>query len=293
MVDIAKSGETAQKIYINCINYLKAHGVENPQYDAGELLNLAFNIDRRLHKDYIPKYSQIQKLEQYIKRRANREPLQYILKTWSFYGFDLQIGSGVLIPRQDTESVCEIAIQLAKKEQKEQKEKRPFFIADLCAGSGAISIALDNNIENAHVTALELYEDAYAYLVKNKKSLAPSVNAVKADVFKYQSEMPPCYFDMIISNPPYISQSEMQHIMPELKFEPQTALLADDNGLLFYKHIAANYKSKLKKGGILIFEIGSGQTAAVSEILCENGYENINIKQDAQQKDRCVYAIAK
>ncbi len=293
MVEIAKNGDTAQKIYINCANYLKAHGVENPQYDAGELLNLAFNIDRRLHKDYIPKHSQIEQLEQYIKRRANREPLQYILKTWSFYGFDLQVGSGVLIPRQDTESVCEIAIELAKKEQKGQKEKRPFYIADLCAGSGAISIALANNIEHAHVTALELYENAYAYLVKNTKKLAPSVKTVKADVFNYQSEMLQGYFDMIISNPPYISQSEMQHLMPELTFEPQTALLAEDNGLLFYKHIAAKYKSKLKKGGILIFEIGSGQAAAVSEILSENGYENISVRQDAQQKDRCVYAIAK
>ncbi len=288
---IIKFGDNTQQIYANCVQFLKANGVENAAFDANELMTFAIDKDRRIHKDYIPNQSQVELLRQYIKRRANREPLQYILKTWNFYGFDLHIGKGVLIPRQDTETVCEIAIELMRNYK--TKQGQTLQIADLCAGSGAITIALANNLENAQLTALELHDDAYSYLEQNTQKFAPSASLIKADVFSYNQAAKENFFDMIISNPPYISHSEEQFLMPELKFEPQSALFAEDDGLMFYKHIAAKYKSKLKKGGFMVFEIGSSQALAVSEILGENKYTSINTKQDAQGKDRCVYAIAK
>ncbi len=288
MHSIFEKCKSSQELWRSAVIFLKENNIDNADFDAEQIFKHVFKFDRRLHDstDLIKK-EELTIFEDCLKRRANREPLQYILGEWEFYNFTLKVGKGVLIPRQDTEFVCETAINLAKNYDETSK------IADLCSGSGAIAIALAQNTNAVNICAVEKYDEAFLYLEKNTKMLAPHIKTIKADVLNWHENVPDNHFDMIISNPPYITNEEMQTLEPELNFEPITALKAEQNGLLFYSEIAKNYKNKLKEGGYIVFEIGCEQGEAVSEILRSNNYSCVETKQDYANKDRCVYAIAK
>ncbi len=281
----------AQELWKKAVQLLKENNIENAEFDANELFFHFCNVNRRLYPNAKIESDIANEFLKAVNRRAKNEPLQYILGEWNFYGFTLKVGKGVLIPRQDTETVCEIAINLANKSLKNAQTN--YKIADLCAGSGAIAITLANKIKNSEVLAVEKYDEAFKYLLHNIKTHAPNIKAIKDDVQKHHDKLAQNSLDMIISNPPYIAQSEMQSAQAELFFEPKTALIAEDNGLFFYKFICKNYKEKLKKGGVIIFEIGHKQAGPLYEILTENKYKNINIEKDANGHDRCVWAIAK
>lgn len=267
-------------------------GIEDAAFDASQLVRHVTGLDRRLHPDAPLAPAQAEMLRALAERRAAREPLQYLLGTWDFLDFTLRVGPGVLIPRADTEIVCETAIAAVRDATQASAGQRAAHIIDLCAGSGAIAIGVARAVPTAQVTAVELSDGAFSYLQQNAAVLAPQMVLVKADALTWQDGLPDACADVIVSNPPYIAPHEMNALAPELAFEPRMALEAGENGLLFYRHIARAYRRALRVGGTLVFEIGSGQAQAVSGLLHENGYTDIGVLPDAAGLPRCVTARA-
>ena len=214
------------------------------------------------------------------------EPLAYVLGEWDFYGMHLYVDKSVLIPRDDTCAVTELAI---KKSLFLDSTPR---ILDLCTGSGCIGLAIAHRVKDAKVTLADISKDALAVAKKNviNQKLSGRVSCFQADAL---SE-PPAFlgsFNMIVSNPPYITTQEMQELPNSVKdYEPHLALHGGDDGLDFYRAIATNYKKALKPGGFLCFEFGMGQGDAVCNILEENGYTILERSRDYNDRERAVLA---
>ena len=218
-------------------------------------------------------------LYELLSKRAENIPIQYIIGKWWFYKGEYFVGEGVLIPRQDTETLVETAAELLK-------EKTAPSVADLCSGSGCIAISIAQDYPEARVTAVEKYEKAFSYLEMNiKHNAAENVIPVLADV----CGEPFGSYDLIVSNPPYITAVAMKELSKEVKKEPETALFGGEDGLYFYNVIAEKWKAALKPKGVLAFEIGYDEAEAVSEILRKNGYSNITVKQDLCGHQRVVF----
>ena len=227
--------------------------------------------------------SDAEKLLSYAQKRKEGYPLQYIIGRWQFFDMDLYVGEGVLIPRQDTETVCETAFEVIGKLENPK-------VMDLCSGSGCIALAVKRFCPEAAVTAVEKSDDAFSYLEKNIAHTQLSVTAVKADIFDYDKVVKENSADVIISNPPYIHPDVKQTIQTEVSFEPEMALFAEEEGLLFYRYISKNYRRVLKEGGYLVFEYGFDQQQAVRNILTEDGYTIIKEITDLGGNPRGVVA---
>lgn len=218
-----------------------------------------------------------------ISRRKKGEPLQYILGKWWFYEGEFFVGKGVLIPRQDTETLVDVALE-------KLEGRKNLSVADLCAGSGAIGISIGNKRPDISVVAVEKYPKAFGFLTKNiSHNKAFNVKAVKADITK----KPFGKYDMIVSNPPYITKKEMKDLCLNVKKEPKTALLGGRDGLDFYRCICAKWKETLKEGGLLLFEIGKGQEDAVAEILKKEGFTEIGTRKDLPGVQRVIFGTVK
>lgn len=218
-----------------------------------------------------------------VHQREVRYPLQYIFGEWDFYGRGYFVGPGVLVPRADTETVIETGLEFLK-------EKEKCEILDLCAGSGCIGITLAKEKPYSKVTMVEKFEEALRYALKNiERNEAFNATVLQGDIFEKCAA--DGEYDLIVSNPPYISEKEMEIISPETKFEPETALKAEDDGLEFYKAIAEDYKNSLKDGGMLCFEVGFTQAEKVKSILENAGYKDIQIKKDLNDVERVVAGI--
>lgn len=218
-------------------------------------------------------------LSKILNERSENIPLQYILGKWWFYKGEFLVGDGVLIPRQDTETLVETANEFLKNIPNAQ-------VADLCAGSGCIGISIATDYPKASVTCVEKYEKAYSYLEKNiKHNGTENVKAVLADV----CEKPFGMYDLIVSNPPYITAQDMQALPEEVKKEPETALFGGEDGLYFYRTIARLWKSALKKNGVLAFEVGIGEAEQVADIMKQEGFSEITIKKDLCGVQRVVF----
>ena len=213
-----------------------------------------------------------------LSRRLSRYPLQYILGEWSFYGLDFLVGEGVLVPRPDTETLVEYALEFLKDKENQK-------VLDLCSGSGCIAIAISKN-KQCVVDAVEKYDAAYKYLIKNIEKNKAEVNAILGDVFSFE---PDKKYDLIVSNPPYISANGMEIIDEETLHEPDSALYGGEDGLIFYRCIANRYKKHLNAGGMLALEVGFDQSDTVCQILKENGFSNIGTKNDYGGIQRVVF----
>ena len=188
-------------------------------------------------------------------RRAAREPLQYILGETEFMGLTFHVEPGVLIPRADTEILVEKALELM----------RPgACVLDIGTGSGAIAISLAKLGKSARVTAVDVSDKALEIARKNAESNGANVEFIKSDCF---SALNGRKYDMIVSNPPYISDDEMRGLMPEVKLEPELALFGGADGLDFYRRISREAPGYLNEGGWLLFEIGWLQKDAVSALV--------------------------
>lgn len=214
------------------------------------------------------------------------EPLAYILGEWEFYGLKLYVDRNVLIPRDDTCAVATLAIQKALFLNKDPR------ILDLCTGSGCIGIAVASRVKDARVTLGDISKDALAVAKKNilLHHLSGRVSCIQADALK----KPTAFlgkFDMIISNPPYITAAEMEQLPHSVHdFEPHLALFGGEDGLAFYRAIAKNYAEALKSGGYLCFEFGMGQGDDVCRILEENQYTILERTRDYNDIERAVIA---
>ncbi len=225
-------------------------------------------------------------MESAVQRVLEGEPLAYVLGEWSFYGMTLYIDKNVLIPRDDTCAVTQLAI------------KRGLFldqdprILDLCTGSGCIGLAIAHRVKDARVTLADVSRDALAVAKKNivRHKLSARVSCVQADAMVPASGFLG-KFDMIVSNPPYVTTAEMEALPVSVKaHEPHLALHGGDDGLDFYRAIVKNYTPALKSGGYLCFEFGMGQGDAVCDILQKNGYAVLERVQDFNERERAVLA---
>jgi release factor glutamine methyltransferase len=235
------------------------------------------------------KYAQddvIERMDAAIARLAAGEPMAYVMGEWEFYGLNLIVTPDVLIPRDDTVALAEIAINQAL-----FLEEKP-RILDLCTGSGCIGLAIANKVKDARVTLADISREALAVAKKNValQKMTGRVTCIQVDAMK----QPPAFlgqFDMIVSNPPYITTQEMGELDKSVKdFEPHLALWGGTDGLDFYRAITENFKSCLKPGGYLAFEFGEDQGDAVCEILTQNGFEIQQRVRDYNDTERAVLA---
>ena len=225
-------------------------------------------------------------MELAVSRVRLGEPLAYVLEEWDFYGMRLHVNPNVLIPRDDTCAVVALAINRALFLDKSPR------ILDLCTGSGCIGLAVAHRVTDARVTLADISQDALAVARKNAaaQKLSGRVSCVQADAL---SEPAPFLgkFDMIISNPPYVTKQEMRELPDSVKrYEPHLALYGGEDGLDFYRSIADHYRSALRPGGYLCFEFGAGQGDAVCQILQANGYTILERTRDYNDRERAVIA---
>ena len=225
-------------------------------------------------------------MAQAVTRVLSGEPLAYVLGQWDFYGMTLYVDKNVLIPRDDTCAVTALAIKQALFLDQTPR------ILDLCTGSGCIGLAIAHRVKDAKVTLADISKDALAVAKRNvtTQKLTGRVSIIQADAMK-----PPApflgKFDLIVSNPPYITTEEMSQLDHSVKdFEPHLALHGGDDGLDFYRAIAANFCLALKPGGYLCFEFGMGQGDAVCAVLEENGYTILERTRDYNDIERAVLA---
>ena len=221
-----------------------------------------------------------------VNRLLMDEPLAYVLGEWEFFGMNLMVNDHVLIPRDDTCAVTELAIRQALFLNSNPR------ILDLCTGSGCIGLAIANRVKDAKLTLADLSREAMQVAKKNitAQKLSARVSCVQVNAL----EAPPAFlgkFDLIVSNPPYITTDEMKKLPNSVaKYEPHLALHGGDDGLDFYRAIAENYKDALKPGGYLCFEFGMGQGDAVCSLLEENGFRILERTRDYNDRERAVLA---
>ncbi|MBR6902553.1 MAG: peptide chain release factor N(5)-glutamine methyltransferase [Clostridia bacterium] len=263
---------------------LEAAGIEDFGFESREIIRHITGFDnKKIMLNYNTRLTDIQqkRLDEIVSARVARYPLQYILGTWSFYGLSFKVGKGVLIPRADTEIAVDMALELIK-DKKEPK------VLDLCAGSGAIGISIAINRPEAKVTMLEKYDGALLYLKENiTLNNANNASCLKGDVL--ESDGSGDKYDLIISNPPYIKEKDMETLQPEVKAEPIAALYGGEDGLDFYRAITANYKASLTSGGSICFEVGFDEAESVKEILNKAGFSGITVKKDLSGTNRVVF----
>lgn len=266
---------------------LEAAGVEDAAFDAAALVATQAGDGWRWQDPELDETA-LARLEALTARRVAREPLQYILGRWPFLDFELQVGPGVLCPRADTEL-------LAEEGAKRLAGKSSPAVLDLCAGSGCVGLGVKRLCPAARVTCLEKSPEAFQYLERNAASAlpgfdaaCPAVSCIRGDVFEYQRQLAPESLDLILSNPPYVTDGEMERLAPEVLREPAMALRADHEGLAFYEHIAPAYLPALRPGGWLAVEIGWQQGAAVQAIFRAAGYETVACIPDLEGRDRVM-----
>jgi release factor glutamine methyltransferase len=222
-----------------------------------------------------------------IKRRAAGEPIQYILGEAEFYGLPFRVTPQVLIPRPETEHLVEKVIQLAERFDGSRSQIR---IADVGCGSGAIAVALAPSLPNAHITAIEISPRALAVAKANAKRnrVADRIRFLRGNLLApVESER----FDIVASNPPYVPNEDRASLAVEVRdHEPAAALFAGAEGLDVIRRLAPEAFAALSPGGFLVMEFGYGQWPAVSALLADSGFEQIEFVPDLQGIPRVACA---
>ncbi len=256
-----------------CREALERGGIENSGYEARCMIEHLTGYSRAAQLAHAGEpFDRREELERMIQRRLRHEPLQYILGSWTFCGFPFSVGEGVLIPRDDTEVVLGLCLDYLK--------SKPHAKAlDLCAGSGAIAVAL-SKLSDCEMTAVELSEKAFYFLRKNIEDNQAAVTPVRGDIFRCHNDFPDGCFDLIVSNPPYIRRSELPDLQAEVHFEPAMALDGGESGYDFYETIIRDWSGKLRSGGCLAFELGEEQAEYVSRLMEARGFTNIRTEND-------------
>ncbi len=225
-------------------------------------------------------------MDRCLQRLLKGEPLAYVLGEWEFYGMNFYVNEHTLIPRDDTCAVASLAINQGIFLDKDPR------ILDLCCGTGCIGLAVASRIKDARLTLADISKEALAVAKKNitRNKLTGRVSCVQADALAE----PAAFlgkFDMIVSNPPYITGAEMEKLPESVKdFEPHLALFGGDDGLDFYRSIAGYYRAALKPGGYLCFEFGEDQGDDICRILESNGYTVLERVKDYNDTERAVLA---
>lgn len=222
-----------------------------------------------------------------LAQRPHR-PLQYIMGEWPFDGMMLRVGEGVLVPREDTMALVELACDSLSEKA---FDSFPIRILDLCAGTGAVGLAVARRIPYAHVTCVELSDEALPYLRANAEKYGEGrVTVLKGDVLAGPEALgiAPGSFDAVLSNPPYIPAADIPGLAREVRQEPVMALDGGEDGLVFYRTIAEHWSAAVRPGGVLCYELGIGQFEDVERIIVRSGWSDIRNKSDFGGKIRAI-----
>lgn len=270
-------------------NQLAAAGVTSPSVDSEWLACFILKISRAELSVWVVQGREFpqNKLEPFavaLSRRVAREPLQHITGTAAFRNLELEVGPGVFIPRPETESLVERAIESVAGISKP-------VVVDLCSGSGAIAIAIQTEVPNASVHAVELSEQAFQFLLRNfsKYGLNPN-HAVLGDVAWALEEMAGGV-DLVVSNPPYIPNAAVPVDLEVALHDPAIALYGGADGLDVIRVISKRAELLLRRGGCLLIEHAHTQAKAISELLLSFGWKDVVSLQDLAGKDRMIMAV--
>ena len=272
---------TYNNLFLDTRNRLRQAGVISAQMEAREIVCYAADKSReQMYRDmslYVSSDLE-RRVDELVQRRLAGEPVAYIVGEWEFYGIPLDISPDVLVPREDTEVLADRAIR------KTLDAGEGARVLDLCAGSGCVGLAVAANAPECRVVLGELSESALRLCKQNvrRNGLNARVTCMSVNALE-----PPSAalwdFDVIACNPPYIPTDVIETLDVSVReYEPRMALDGGEDGLDFYRFIAAKWKSALRLGGTLAFEVGYDQAEAVEQILLENGFENIITTPDTQ-----------
>ena len=273
-----------RKLFAKALDLLKSSGIENVEYDIKAILKDTFSLDFNkfiidMDNEFEPDKALEAKYISRIKKRRKHIPLQYIINKQNFYGLDFYVDDSVLIPRYDTESIVDKIV-------KDYKENKQLTVLDLCTGSGCIAVSLKKSG----------FEKVYAADISAKALFVAKHNAKlhNADIIFLQSDLYEDFskdmrFDIIVSNPPYISTDKIEELEKQVReFEPKLALDGGRDGLDFYKKILNLSKTFLNNKGKLYLEIGYDQAKDVVDLAKKERYDNIQIIKDLSGKDRGI-----
>ncbi len=265
-------------------DFLEKKGIESSRLNAELLLSEILRckrLDLYLKFDQPLKENEVNIYREWIARRGKFEPLQYIIGNVEFYCLPFKVTPDVLIPRPETEILVEEVIKFCK-------DKTGLKILDIGTGSGNIPIALAKNMNDAELTAVDISEKALSIARENAVSngVEEKIQFISSDVKKFMSNYK---FDIIVSNPPYVSNEEYPNLQNEiLNYEPMVAVTDSNDGFDFYRTIAGRAKILLKSDGKIFLEVGKDQSKYVADILEKNDFINIYFVKDYQQIDRVV-----
>mgnify|MGYP004467398721 FL=1 len=273
---------------------LRAAGITEADTDAWLLFSACMGLNRT---EYLMRSDAVvpdDKAEEYLgrlKRRAGREPVQYIEETAPFMGFDFYVNEHVLIPRMDTEILVSEAIKRARIMFSQRQHDVNFRILDMCTGSGCIAqstyLLLKNEGCTVEVDAVDISEKALEVAGINASRLGAQVKLIRGNLFENVDNK----YSMILSNPPYIRTDVIADLEPEVReHEPMLALDGTADGLYFYREITDKAWEYLENNGILMYEIGYDQALEVSDMLRQKGYTDIAVIKDFAGLDRVVAA---
>ena len=261
--------------------------IETPRLDAEVLLCDVLGCERIflvINKDKILSRLEYEQFSSYILRRAQNEPVSYIIGKREFMSLEFNVQKGILVPRPDTEILVEKIIDIYK--------NRSAKILDLCTGSGAIAVSLAYYLKDSTVIAVDKYDICVKTATENSKKHGVSnrVHVIESDVlddFSVEEQI-----DCIVSNPPYIKSQVLTTLPSDVKdYEPDYALDGGSDGLIFYRKITEYASNKLNSCGLLAFEIGFDQGESVSKIIEETGnFVNIEVSKDLAGLDRVITA---
>ena len=280
---------TIGELYTNLKSVLRLMNIDTYAFEAKLIIEKAFDSELPrilMNRDSAVPESILDNIQDMTEKRKKGFPIQYILGEWEFYGYKFKVGEGVLIPRQDTETLIDYVLDICRK----NNIKSPKII-DLCSGTGCIAIALKKEMPDFEIYALENSGIALEYLEYNAKLNQADIKIMEADVLedKYTDNFKD--FDIIVSNPPYLTRQDMRELQPEVRFEPITALYAGEDGLYFYQRITPLWKKILKSGGMIVYEIGMNQHESVSDILKSNNFNQTEFIKDTAGIIRVVSGV--
>ena len=280
--------KTYSQLYIECRKALKDAGIEAHSLESRLLIcHAAGKTTAELLRDMnLYTSNEVEaRLDKYMYRRLSGEPVAYIMGNWDFYGLKLEVNPDVLIPRFDTEVLVEKALEIIRERNHSPR------ILDLCCGSGCIGLAMAQSMDEARVLMLDKSKKALEVTRRNIRAHNLSARAICMEADALQ---PPARnlgsFDLILSNPPYIATEEIATLDSSVKdFEPRSALDGGEDGLMFYRYIAKEWKAALRSGGWLFFEVGETQAADVTKIMRMEGYLNVDTEKDSAGIERVVF----
>jgi release factor glutamine methyltransferase len=281
---------TILRLMLWSASYLQEKGVERARLDAEYLLAHVLGVGRLqmyLQHERPLSADELAAFRPLLKRRATREPLQYILGRQSFRDLDLEVGPGVLIPRPETERLVDVVLDWAR-----AQERTDLDALDLGTGSGAIALALATEGPFARVVATDVSAAALELARRNRDALGL---AERVDL-RHGPDFGPLTvgeaFDVVVSNPPYVTEGERQALAPEVvAWEPQEALFAGADGLAVLRSVVTGASGALRAGGLLAVEVGDGQAASVVALATEAGrYRDVAVHRDLAGKERIVTA---